>query len=374
MVQIIEVLSKKDKKRFFKFPVDLYRDCDYFVPSLIADEMDTFNPEHNPAFAYSESRLWIAERNGKVVGRIGAILNKAANQKENSRQLRFTRYDFVDDFEVSKALFDTVVAWARQLGMTELRGPLGFSNLDQQGMLIDGFDQMDMYITIYNHPYYKDHMEKLGLLKKWDWVERKIFCGKEVPERVARMGALCQERYGYRLKEFKSMREVKPYIREAMGIINTAFEKLHGIVPLSNEQMDNYSKLVMLVGHPDYCLMVENPAGEIVAFGFMAPSISSAVQRGHGRLGPLTILRILEDLHDHTHMDMYMIAVRPEDQMKGIESLILGEGMRRAIRHNCADFQTGPMQEDNIKIQNVWKHWEHVIHRRRRCWTYNIPE
>ncbi len=374
MVEVREVLSRKDRKRFFKFPIDLYRDSEYFVPNLIADEMDTFNPNHNPAFAYSECRLWLAERNGKVVGRIGAILNKAANEKENSRQLRFTRYDFVDDYEVSEALFNAAVTWARELGMTELRGPLGFSNLDQQGMLTDGFEQMDMYITIYNYPYYKDHMERLGLEKKWDWVERKIFCGREVPERVARMGALCQERYGYRLKEFKSMSEVKPYINEAMRIINTAFEKLHGIVPLSDRQIANYTKLVMLVGNPEYCLIVTNPEDKVVAFGFMAPSISNAIRRGHGRIGPLTLIRLFEDLRDHTHLDMYMIAVRPEDHLRGIESLILGEGMRRAIRHNCADFQTGPMQEDNIKIQNVWKHWEHIIHRRRRCWTYNIPE
>lgn len=374
MVEIREVLSRKDLKRFFKFPIELYRDSEFFVPNLIADEIDTFNPEHNPAFAYSESRLWLAERNGRVVGRIGAILNRAANQKENARQLRFTRYDFVDDFEVSEALFNTVVAWARQLGMNELRGPLGFSNLDQQGMLIDGFEQMDMYITIYNAPYYQKHMERLGLAKKWDWIERKIFCTDTVPERVDRMAQLCQERYGYRLLEFKSMREVKPYVRQAMGIINTAFEKLHGIVPLSERQMDNYSRLIMLVGTPDYCLIVTNPAGEVVAFGFMAPSISDAIRRGHGRIGPLTILRIFENLHDHTHLDMYMIAVRPEDQMKGIEMLILGEGMKRAIRRGCADFQTGPMQEDNVKIQNVWKRWNHIIHRRRRCWTYIIPE
>ena len=374
MVEIKEVLSKRDRKRFFKFPIELYRDNEYFVPNLIADEMDTFNPEYNPAFAYSESRLWLAERNGKVVGRIGAILNKAANEKENARQLRFTRYDFVDDYEVSEALFNAVKVWGRELGMNELRGPLGFSNLDQQGMLIDGFDQPDMYITIYNAPYYQKHMERLGLTKKWDWIERKIFCGKEVPERVARMGQLCQERYGYRLMEFKSMREVKPYIREAMSLINSAFVKLHGIVPLSEKQMDNYSRLVMLVGNPDYCLMVRNKAGEIVAFGFMAPSISDAVRRGHGRIGPLTILRILENLRDHTHIDLYMIAVRPEDQMKGVEMLILGEGMKRAMNNGCADFQTGPMQEDNVRIQNTWKHWDHIIHRRRRCWTYEIGE
>lgn len=374
MVQIIEVLTKKDRKRFFRFPVELYKDNEFFVPNLIADEMDTFNPSKNPAFAYSECRLWLAERNGKVVGRIGAILNKAANKKEDSRHLRFTRFDFVDDPEVSKALFDTAVSWGRELGMNEMRGPLGFSNLDQQGMLIDGFDQMDMYITIYNYPYYQTHMETLGLTKKWDWNEIKVPVPNEVPDRLTRMAQLTQERYGFKLKEFNSMREVKPYIREAMMIINTAFEKLHGIVPLSEKQIDNFSKLIMLVGNPDYCLMVTNTEGQIIGFGFMAPSISPAIRSGRGRLGPLTILRVLADLHDHTHVDMYMMAVRPEDQRKGVEALILLQGLKKAQKYNCTDVQTGPMQEDNIKIQNVWKHFEHTVHRRRRCWTYTIPE
>lgn len=374
MIQIVEVLTKRDLKRFLKFPIELYRDSEYYVPNLISDEADTFNPAKNAAFAYSESRLWIAVRNGKVVGRIGAILNRAANEKENSRQLRFTRFDFVDDFEVSKALFDTVVDWAGQLKMTEVCGPLGFSNLDQQGMLIDGFDQMDMYITIYNYPYYQEHMERLGLTKKWDWNEIKVFVGNQIPDRLERMAALTQERYGYHLMDFRSMRQVKPYIKEAMMIINTAFEKLHGIVPLSEKQIDNFSKLIMLVGKPEYCLMVQNQQNEVVAFGFMAPSISPAIRAGHGKLGPLTILRTMEVLHDHTHIDMYMLAVRPEDQRRGIEALILKEGMSRCIQNHCTDVQTGPMQEDNIKIQNVWKHFDHVVHRRRRCWTYTIPE
>ena len=163
MVQIKEVLTDKDKKKFFRFPIDLYKDCDMYVPVLIGDEMDTFNPAKNGAYSYAESRLWLAYRDGKIVGRVGAILNHAANKKDNVRQLRFTRFDFIDDFEVSSTLFETVVAWARELGMTELVGPLGFSNLDKQGMLVDGFDQLDMYITLYNFPYYVEHMNRLGL-------------------------------------------------------------------------------------------------------------------------------------------------------------------------------------------------------------------
>lgn len=374
MVVIKEVQTRRDMKRFFRFPADLYRHDEYFVPSLIMDEMNTFNPHKNPAYSYCDSRLWIAERNGQTVGRIGAILNRAANSKQGTRQLRFTRYDFVDDFEVSEALFNTVAGWARELGMNELIGPIGFSNLDQQGMLIDGFDQPDMYITIYNSPYYMKHMERLGLTKKWDWIERKIFSSNCAPERVERMAGICHERYGYSLKEFHSMREVRPFIRPAMQLINSAFEKLHGIVPLSEKQMDNYSKLIMTVGRPEYCKLVTNKEDEIVAFGFMAPSISDAVRQSHGRLGPLTVLRIIENLRDHTHIDLYMIAVRPEDQLKGIETMIMCDELKQGVRHGAADFQTGPMLEDNVRIQNVWKHWDNTIHRRRRCWTYTISE
>lgn len=374
MVDIREVRTKSDRKRFFRFPAELYRDNVYFVPALIADETDTFNPKRNPAYEYADAWLWLAERNGRTVGRIGAILNRAANDKENVRQLRFTRFDFVDDREVSQALFDTIIAKARALGMNEIIGPLGFSNLDHQGMLIDGFDQPDMYITLYNHPYYMAHIERMGLSRKWDWIERKIFIGKEVPESVARMAVICQERYGYRIRRFRSMREVRPFIRPAMQIINASFAKLHGTVPLSDRQLDKFSRLVMLTGYPEYCLIVTDSADEVAAFGFMAPSISDAIRLGHGRMGLLTLLRVIENLRDHTHIDMYMIAVRPQDQRKGIESLILSEGMKAAAGHGCADLQTGPMLEDNIKVQNIWKRWDNVIHRRRRCWTFKIPQ
>lgn len=373
-IAIKEVVTKKDRKRFFQFPVDLYKDCEYYVPALTADEQDTFNPKKNGAYTYAESRLWLAERDGKVVGRIGAILNHAANDKEGVKQLRFTRFDFIDDLEVSKALLDTVCAWARELGMNELVGPLGFSNLDKQGMLVYGFDEMDMYITLYNYPYYVEHMEKLGLTKKWDWKEIKITMPEQVPEKIDRVADISMTRYGYSMKHFKSMKEVKPYVKEAMGIINQAFAKLHGVVPLSEKQIDNLSHLVMLVGKPEYSLMVSDKDDNVVGFGFIAPSISNAIRSGHGRIGLFTALRILRDLRDHTHIDFYMIGVRPEDQMKGIEAVILREGIKAIMSHGGKDCQTGPMLEDNPRIMNSWKYFDHRIHRQRRCWSYIIPD
>ena len=374
MVQIREVLNRKDMENMFRFPIDLYRDCSLYVPVLIGDEMDTFNREKNGAYAYADSRLWTAWRDGKMVGRIGAILNRAANEKDGVRQLRFTRFDFIDDLEVSKALFDTAVSWARELGMNEMVGPLGFSNLDKQGMLVDGFDQMDMYITLYNHPYYVTHMEKLGLVKKWDWTETKIIMPAECPGKLARVADISEQRYGYSARKFSSMKEVRPYVREAMHIINSAFASLHGVVPLTDRQIDSLEHLIMLVGRPEYSLMVENRQGELVGFGFIAPSISRGIRAGKGRLGPLSALKVLGDLRDHRHIDFYMIGVRPGDQKKGVESIILREGINAIIAHGGIDCQTGPMLEDNANVQNIWKNFEHYCHRRRRCWSYAIPE
>ncbi|MCQ2110347.1 MAG: hypothetical protein MJY79_02480 [Bacteroidaceae bacterium] len=372
MVKIIEVLSKSDKKRFFKFPNTLYKDCPLYVPVLTSDEMGTFDPSKNGAYQYAESRLWLAERDGEVVGRIGAILNHAANKKEGTRMLRFTRFDFIDDFEVSEALFKTAVDWAKELGMTQLTGPLGFSNLDKQGMLVDGFDQMDMYITLYNYPYYMTHMDRLGLVKRWDWVEMKMNVPDETPDKVNRVASIAESRFGYHVQPFKSMNEVKPYIKGAMDIINTAFAKLHGVVPLSQKQMDNMSHLIMLVGKPEYCLMVANEANELVGFGFLAPSISRGIRSGKGGMGLFTILNILRDLRDHRHIDFYMIGVRPEDQNHGVEALILRDGIMHLKKHGAIDCQTGPMLEDNHVVQNSWKQFDAWIHRRRRCYVYDI--
>lgn len=374
MIRVFEVITKKEKKRFFKFPIDLYKTSPYYVPSLIKDEMDTFDPEKNGAYSYAESRLWIAERNGKVVGRIGAILNHAANKKNNIKRLRFTRFDFIDDYDVSKALFNTVLSWAIELSASEIIGPLGFSNMDKQGMLVDGFNQMDMYITLYNYPYYVSHMERLGLTKKWDWNEMIIKVPGTVPDKVERVANIATNKFGYSIRHFHNMGEVKPYIKEAIGVINSAFEKLHGVVPLTEEQITSLSRLVMLVGKPEYTLMVTNLDRQLVGFGFFAPSVSRAMRSSKGKIGLLTIINLIRDLQDNRHIDFYLIGVRPEDQNKGVEALILREGIRNLIKNGAIDTQTGPMLEDNHTIQNGFKNFEYQYHRRRRCYSYVIPE
>ncbi|MCK9625628.1 MAG: N-acetyltransferase [Bacteroidales bacterium] len=372
MLIIREISSKRDKKKFFKFAIDLYEGNKYFVPVMISDEQEEFDPKHNGAFSYSECKMFLAERNGKVVGRVAAILNKAYNTKINGKQLRFSRFDFIDDYVVSQKLFDAVVSWAKELHMDEIIGPIGFSDLDKQGMLIEGFDELDMYVTTYNYPYYIKHIEKLGLSKKVDWVEYQITIPTVVDERLCNIADMAMERYGYRILEFNKMRQVKKYIFEAMEVLNEAFEKLFGVVWLSKKQMLDYSKVLMMVGNPDYISVVLNKEDKIIGYGFMAPSISRAIQQSKGKLFPFGIFRILRDLKKSKTIDLYSIGVKLEYQNRGVNAIILRKGLQGAIKNNMKICETGPELEDNIEVQSQWKFFERRQHRRRRCYTISI--
>lgn len=220
MLVVREISSRRDKKRFFRFPIELYRDCPYFVPSLYADEKSEFDPERNGAFAYAECKMWLAERDGRVVGRAAGVLNRAYNEKMNVKQMRFTRFDFIDDEEVSEALFTAVKMYALDMGMDEIIGPIGFSDLDKQGLVIEGFEEEDMYVTPYNYPYYVTHFERLGLVKKVDWVEFQITIPKEMNERLDRISEMAIQRYGYKVLRFKKISDIKPYVVPALQILN----------------------------------------------------------------------------------------------------------------------------------------------------------
>jgi len=373
MLIIREINTKRDKRRFFEFPIELYKGNPYFVPIMIADEMDEFNPAKNGAFAYAECRMWVAERDGKIVGRIAGVLNKAYNQKVNAKQMRFTRFDFVDDAEVVDGLFDKIKEYAREKGMDEIIGPIGFSDLDKQGLLIEGFDEEDMYVTCYNYPYYVEHFERLGLTKKVDWLEFQIVIPKKMDERVEKLADMAIERYEYKVLRFTKIKQIKPYITEALQIMNEAFEKLFGVVWLSDKQLIDFSKLIMLVGNPDYVSVIQNKEGRIIGYGFMAPSISRAVRKSKGRLLPFGVFRVLHDLKHSKTLDFYSIAVKPEYQNRGVNAIILREGLAGAIKNGMLYAETGPELEDNFEVQSQWKNFEHRNHKRRRCYTLSLP-
>lgn len=373
MLQIKDITnSKRDKRRFFKFPVELYKDCPWFVPSLYIDEKSEFDPKQNGAFAYAECKMWLAERDGKVVGRAAAVLNKAYNEKVGVKQMRFTRFDFVDDAEVVDALFEKVVEYAKEKGMNEIIGPIGFSDLDKQGLVIEGFEEEDMYVTPYNYPYYVQHFERLGMTKKVDWLEFQITIPEKMNERLDRIAEMAIQRYGYKVLRFKKISDIKPYIIPALQILNEAFEKLFGTVWLSDKQLIDFSQLIMLVGNPDYVSVVTDKQDNIIGYSFMAPSISKAVRESKGKLLPCGIFRIFRDLKKSKTLDFYSIGVKPEYQNKGVNAVLLREGLAGAIKNGMKLAETGPELETNIEVQSQWKHYEHRNHKRRRCYTYSL--
>ncbi len=372
MLVVKEIITKKDKRRFYKFPVQLYRDCPYFVPALYVDESSEFDPKQNGAFAYAECKMWLAERDGKVVGRAAGVLNKAYNKKMGVQQMRFTRFDFVDDAEVVDALFEKVVEYAREMGMNEIIGPIGFSDLDKQGLVVEGFEEEDMYITPYNYPYYATHFERLGMTKKVDWMEFQITIPDKMVDRLDRISNLAIERYGYKILRFNKISEIKPHIIPALQIMNEAFEKLFGVVWLSEKQLLDFSKLILLVGNPDYVSVVTDKNDNIIGYGFMAPSISKAVRESRGRLLPFGIFRILRDLKRSKTLDLYSIGVKPEYQNKGVNAILLRESLAGAIKNGMKYAETGPELETNVEVQSQWKMFEHRNHKRRRCYTYSL--
>lgn len=372
MVIIKEINTRRDKRKFFEFPVRLYKNNPWFVPTLISEEMRDFNPLKNAAFEYASCKMFLAYREGKIVGRIAAILNNTYNYKMNVRQLRFTRFDFIDDYQVSAALFEKVREWALFLDMKEIVGPMGFSDMDKMGMLIEGFEEMDMYITIYNYPYYIDHMERLGLKKKVDWVEFQVKLPPRMDPVLERLALGAMERYGYSIRKFNKVKDLKPVFREALPLMNEAFSELFGVVRISEKQLMDFANLLMSICKLDYITVVQNKTGQIIGYGLMAPSISRGVRLGKGRLFPFGLLAIMRDIRKSRVLDMYHIGVWPIYQNRGVNAIIIYNSIINAMKSGVEYAETGPELEDNIKIQSQWKLFEHRQHRRRRCYTTSL--
>ncbi|MCI2082029.1 MAG: hypothetical protein LKK19_02050 [Bacteroidales bacterium] len=372
MLTVREISSKQDKKKFFEFQNKIFKKNKYYVPTLISDEEEEFDPKKNGAFAYCDCKMFLAERDGKIVGRIAGVWNRAYNKKTDAKQMRFTRFDFIDDYEVSSALYDAVKKWALELGMNEMMGPIGFSDLDKQGLLYEGFDQMDLYVTPYNYPYYINHYERLGLVKKADWFEYEITIPEKLDPRILSVAEKAKERYGYKTERFTNIKQIKPWIKPALKIMNAAFEPIFGAVPLEDKQLEDYSKTLLMIGDPDFVELVFNKDHEPIGYGFMAPNISRALRACKGHLFPFGALQIAWDLKHAKALDFYEIGVLPEYQNLGVNSIIMVQGFTGAQKHHMTKCYTGPELEDNFKIQAQWAPFEKKMIRKRRCYITSI--
>lgn len=372
-VSVREVLSKKDLVKWVRFPVELYRGNEYFVPFLEPDEIDTFTKEKNPAYEFCETKLFLAYRDGRIVGRIAALINHAYNKKWQKNAIRFTRFDFIDDYEVSKALFDAVVAFGKERGYTEVMGPIGFTDMDHEGMLVYGFDEFNMSITFYNHPYYIDHMEKLGLKKDIDWIEYRISVPDEPNARIDRITAHLIKRHGFEVVTYTDRKVLHGEAFEAFKTIDVAFSRLYGTVPLTPAIIEKTVKDYIPLVNLDYICSIKNKDGNIIGFGAMMPSIAKALKRSDGRLFPFGIFRMLRALKGKNDtLEMLFVAVEPEYQLLGVPAMLISTLLKNCIKNGVKYCETGPQLETNGEVHSMWKLFDKREHRRRRCWIKEI--
>ena len=372
-ITVKEVLNKKQLRQWVRFPSRLYKDNANFVPFLENDEIETFTKEKNPAYAFCETRLFLAYKDGEIVGRIAGLINHAYNKKWDRNAIRFTRFDFIDDYEVSKALFDAVVEWGKERGFSSIMGPIGFTDMDHEGMLVEGFDEFNMSITFYNHPYYLEHMERLGLVKDIDWIEYKLTVPSEIDPVLIKISERVIEKKGFKAVTYTDRKVLHKDALEAFRIIDIAFSKLYGTVPLTPEIIENAVNSYIPLVNLDYICSVKDEEDNIVAFGVIVPSIAKALKKSNGKLFPFGIFRMLRALKGKNDvLEMYFVAVKPEYQMLGVPAILITTILKNIIKNGVKYCETGPMLETNKAVHSLWKPFEKKQHKRRRCYVKNI--
>lgn len=370
-VEIKKVTTKAELKKFIRFNYEFYKDNPYSVPDLYDDMLNTFSPQKNAAFEFCEADYFLALRDGKIVGRVAAIINRRANDTWNKHTVRFGWIDFIDDIEVSTALIDTVKQWGRERGMTEIEGPLGFTDMDAEGMLIEGFDQLSTMATIYNYPYYPQHMERLGMEKSADWVEMKIYVPDHIPEKHQRISQIIARKYNLHIRRIKSKKEIREtgIAHDIFRLINDAYTPLFGYSRMTERQIDQYVKMYVPVLDLRMVSIVENEQNEIVAVGISMASLSRALQKAKGRLLPFGWFHLLKALmwKRPKVLDLLLVAVRPDYQGKGVNALLFTDLIPVYKELGFEYAESNPELEMNEKVQNQWQYFKTEQHKRRRC-------
>lgn len=370
-IQIRKVSSKKELKTFVRFGNRLYKGNKYYVPSMPMDDMNTFTPEKNGAFDFSEAELYLAYNGDEVVGRVAAIINHKANETWKVKQVRFGWIDFIDDLEVSKALLDAVVAFGKARGMEQIVGPLGFTDFDPEGMLVEGFDRLSTMALIYNHPYYPEHMKKHGYTKETGWVEYRITIPEEMPENHIRFSEIIKKRYGLKTRKL-SRRQIRKedYGRKLFKLINETYCVLYGYSLLSDKQIDQYVDLYLSLVDTDMLTFVEDKEGELIAAGISIPSLSEALQKCNGEIFPFGWWHLLKAmfLKKPDTLDLLLIGVRSDYQSKGVNSLIFCDLFQNYKKMGFKYAETNANLETNAKVQAMWHPFEKELHKRR--WVF----
>jgi GNAT superfamily N-acetyltransferase len=375
MIELKEVKTKSELKKFIKFGTDLYLDSPYFCPPLVFDEVNTFDPKKNPVHEFSLNVKYLAYKEGKIVGRIVGIINRLANEAWNKKQLRFGWFDFIDDKEVSKALLDKVCDWGKQHGMTEMNGPVGFTDFDHQGLLIRGFEYNAPMASLYNYPYYQAHYEDYGLTKGADWIEYRVFIPDSVPEKMQRVANIVMDKYKLKIAKIKNSKElIKRFGYTFLDVIDEAYKPLYNYQPLTDKQKKYYCDMYFPLLNYDFATIVVNEKDEIVGVGVGMPNISDALRKCKGKLFPFGWIGIYKSLkaRKFKYFDLLLIAVRPDYQNKGVNSLFFYDQIKYFIQYGVEYSETTSILETNSKNQANWEYFEHQQHKQRRAFVKKI--
>ena len=371
-VELQEAITRRELKHFIDFQYLLYRDNKYWVPPPRTDELNSLLKEKNPAFDFCEAKCWIAYKDGKIAGRVAGIINKKYNEKWNAKAARFGWYDFIDDGEVSSALLNAVEQWAAAKGMESIHGPLGFTDMDGEGTLVEGFEEVSTLGAIYNYPYYAEHILHCGYAKESDWIEYEVTMHEEIPEKVARIAEIALQRNSLKILRVKKAKEILPYATEIFHVLNEAYKDLYGFVELSDKQIAMYVKQYFGFILPEYVPIVLDSCGKVAAFGITMPSLSEAFQKCRGRLFPLGFIHVLRALKNNKKADLYLTAVRPDLQNKGVNAILIHEINKVFVKNKVIKVETNRELEVNTKVQAQWRFYEHRQHKRRRCYRKDL--
>ncbi len=366
--------TASELRSYVKFGIDLYKGNDYYVPPLIFDEVATLMPDKNPAFEFCTAQSFMAYRNDEPVGRITAIINDIVNEKTGERTMRFGFVDFIDDAEVVDALFKAAEDWGRSRGMNKIVGPMGFTDMDHEGMLTEGFEEMGTMATLYNYPYYPAHMERMGYGKEVDWIEFRMTVPDAIPEKYKRIADIVARKYNLSVKKFTSRKKIKQEYGHALfELINEAYTGLYGYSPLTERQIDYYIDMYLgVIRLEDVCLIVDGD-GKLVAVGISMPSLSQALRRSGGKLFPTGWYHLWKAIRGKVDVvDLLLVAVKPEYQSKGVNAMIFADLIPVYVKNGYKYAESNIELEGNENVQKQWEYFEYRQHRRRRAWSKNL--
>jgi ribosomal protein S18 acetylase RimI-like enzyme len=371
-LSIKEINTKAELKKFINFPFVLYKNTKQWVPPLFFDELATLSKDKNPAFEFCEAKYWLVYDENKIVGRIAGIINHKFIELWGKKAVRFGWIDFIDDENVFKMLMEAVIKWGKENNLEYIHGPLGFTDFDYEGMLVDGFNEISTMTTIYNFPYYPRLMEMNGFEKEVDWLEFEITVPDKIPDKAVRIANIVKEKLGIKLFEAKKAKDFLPYGREIFLLINEAYKNLFGFVPLSDKQIEKYIKQYLGFVVPDLLKLLLDSNNKVAGFVIGMPSLTKALQKSKGKLFPFGFIHLLRAVKKNKYADLFLGAIRPDLQGKGADAFLITELTKSCIERGIITAESNIELETNHLVQSHWKLFNTRQHKRRRCFIKKI--